>query len=240
MSPDDSMSHEDLGPSDPAAPADTLGSSKSISASPQEPEYGSAAMGTVPPRPDADLGESSPPAATPAEGWDPEGAELAAAFLDRARVGGRRRGASGPSTSGPGRRSSQGRRAPGAGWSGPAGDDRDPQPLASAVDRLVGEHGWGHDLAVHGAVARWDQVVGPDVAAHVRPERYAGGELTVRADSTAWATQVKLLAPDLVRRLNEEIGDGTVMRVTVLGPHAPSWRRGPRSIPGRGPRDTYG
>jgi predicted nucleic acid-binding Zn ribbon protein len=24
------------------------------------------------------------------------------------------------------------------------------------------------------------------------------------------------------------------------GPDAPSWKRGPRSIPGRGPRDTYG
>jgi predicted nucleic acid-binding Zn ribbon protein len=105
---------------------------------------------------------------------------------------------------------------------------------------LVGEHGWGQDLAVHGTVARWDQVVGPDVAAHVRPERYSAGELTVRADSTAWATQVKLLAPNLVRRLNEEIGDGIVTRVTVLGPHAPTWRTGPRTVPGRGPRDTYG
>ena len=66
------------------------------------------------------------------------------------------------------------------------------------LDRLVAEHGWGQDAAVHGTVARWAQVVGPDVAAHVRPERYSAGELMVRADSTAWATQVKLLAPNLV------------------------------------------
>lgn len=169
-------------------------------------------------------------------GWDPDGTDLAAALLDRVRAGGRR---ATRSSSGTGR-AAVGKRAPGAGWSGPSGDERDPLPLGSAVDRLVGEHGWSQELAVHGAVARWDQVVGPEVAAHVRPERYSTGELTVRADSTAWATQVRLLAPNLVRRLNEEIGDGTVMRVTVLGPNAPTWRRGPRTVPGRGPRDTYG
>ncbi|MDP4886606.1 MAG: DUF721 domain-containing protein, partial [Aquiluna sp.] len=25
-----------------------------------------------------------------------------------------------------------------------------------------------------------------------------------------------------------------------IGPSAPSWKKGPRSVPGRGPRDTYG
>lgn len=184
--------------------------------------------------------------ATPAAGetWDPEGTDLARALVARARAAGRpgvmqRTGtpdSGAPTGRGGGRR----RRAPGAGWSGPARDERDPQPLDVAVDRLVGEHGWGQDLAVHGVVARWDQVVGAELAAHVRPERYATGELTVRADSTAWATQVKLLAPNLVRRLNEEIGDGMVSRVVVLGPHAPNWRKGLRSVPGRGPRDTYG
>jgi predicted nucleic acid-binding Zn ribbon protein len=169
-------------------------------------------------------------------GWDPDGTDLAAAFLDRVQAAGRR---STRTTSGTGRAATR-RRPPGAGWSGPSGDERDPQPLGRAVDRLVGEHGWGQDLAVHGAVARWDQVVGAEVAAHVRPERFSAGELTVRADSTAWATQVRLLAPNLVRRLNEEIGDGTIVRVTVLGPHAPTWRWGPRTVPGRGPRDTYG
>jgi predicted nucleic acid-binding Zn ribbon protein len=49
-----------------------------------------------------------------------------------------------------------------------------------------------------------------------------------------------MLAPQLVRRLNEEAGEGTVRVVEVRGPSAPSWRRGPRSVKGRGPRDTYG
>jgi predicted nucleic acid-binding Zn ribbon protein len=49
------------------------------------------------------------------------------------------------------------------------------------------------------------------------------------------------MAPQLVAMLNEQLGDGTVTRIAVLGPDAPSWKKGRRSVrDGRGPRDTYG
>jgi len=109
------------------------------------------------------------------------------------------------------------------------------------MERLVAEHGWETDVAVHAVFGRWDQIVGPVVAEHCHPERYADAELVVRADSTAWATQMRLLAPMVLRRLNTELGHGGVARITVLGPEGPTWRRGPRSVrDGRGPRDTYG
>ena len=80
-----------------------------------------------------------------------------------------------------------------------------------------------------------------DVAEHCTPESFDEGRLVVRTDSTAWATQLRLLAPTLVRRLNEELGHGTVTLIEVLGPHGPTWKKGPRSArDGRGPRDTYG
>jgi predicted nucleic acid-binding Zn ribbon protein len=62
----------------------------------------------------------------------------------------------------------------------------------------------------------------------------------VRADSTAWATQLTLLAGSLVRRLNDELGDETVRVIDVQGPRGPSWRKGRLRVKGRGPRDTYG
>jgi predicted nucleic acid-binding Zn ribbon protein len=120
-------------------------------------------------------------------------------------------------------------------------DDRDPQTLTNTLGRLMRDQGWEVDVAVHGVMARWPSIVGPEMASHCQPESYTDTELTVRTDSTAWATQVRLLAPDLVRRLNAELGDGTVTRVKVEGPNAPSWRKGPRTVRGgRGPRDTYG
>ena len=65
--------------------------------------------------------------------------------------------------------------------------------------------------------------------------------LTVRCESTAWATSLRQLAPSLVGSLNRELGEGTITRITILGPAATSWKHGPRSVrDGRGPRDTYG
>ena len=129
-------------------------------------------------------------------------------------------------------------------------DERDPQLLDATMGRLVAERGWAEDVRVHGVFSRWAAIVGPDVARHARPVSFEraeagadrpGGRLTVQTDSTAWATEVRLLAGTVVRRLNEELGDGTVRVVDVKGPDAPSWRHGRRSLrDARGPRDTYG
>lgn len=125
--------------------------------------------------------------------------------------------------------------------SGARPDDRDPQLLTSAIGRLMRDQGWEVDVAVHGVMSRWPSIVGAEMAQHCTPESYIDTELSVRTDSTAWATQVRLLAPELVRRLNAVLGDGTVTRVNVQGPNGPSWRKGPRTVRGgRGPRDTYG
>ncbi|MCK9825157.1 DciA family protein [Nocardioides cavernae] len=125
--------------------------------------------------------------------------------------------------------------------SGARPDDRDPQPLGSAMGRLIAQHGWELDLKVQGVFGRWAELVGDEVAAHCTPESFADGRLVVRTDSTAWATQLKLLTPTVVRRLNEELGHGTVTVIEVLGPHLPTWTKGRLSSrDGRGPRDTYG
>ena len=125
--------------------------------------------------------------------------------------------------------------------SGAHPDDRDPQLLDNTIGRLIADQGWSTDVRVHGVFTRWEHLVGPEVAQHCRPESFSDSKLVVRTDSTAWATQMRLLAPTVVRRLNEELGDGTVTVIDVLGPTGPSWKRGPRSVrDGRGPRDTYG
>jgi predicted nucleic acid-binding Zn ribbon protein len=116
----------------------------------------------------------------------------------------------------------------------------DPQRLGSAIDGLLGTRGWQQRAAMGSVFGRWEEIVGRDLAAHTRPDSFADGELAVTADSTAWATQVRLLAPVLLQRLNAELGDGSVRRVKVRGP-APPRRRGGWRVPGgRGPRDTYG
>ena len=117
---------------------------------------------------------------------------------------------------------------------------RDPLGLGSVVNRLVSERGWSSPVAVGSVMAQWNTLVGPDIAAHCQPDSFTGTVLQVRCDSTSWATQLRLLSASLLARFDAELGAGVVTKIQVLGPAAPNWRKGYRSVSGRGPRDTYG
>lgn len=123
----------------------------------------------------------------------------------------------------------------------PRSSDRDPKLLGEAIDDLVTDRGWSTEVTVHAMLGRWPALVGPQNADHSVPEAFRDGVLTIRADSTAWATNLRFIAPQIVAILNDKLGDGTVTRVQIVGPDAPSWKHGRRSVrDGRGPRDTYG
>lgn len=117
----------------------------------------------------------------------------------------------------------------------------DPQPLGDALDELIATRGWQREVNLHHLLGRWAELVGPTNAEHSHPEGFADRVLTVRTDSTAWATNLRMLAPAVLARLNDQLGDQTVRLIVVKGPDAPSWKHGLRSVrDGRGPRDTYG
>jgi len=120
------------------------------------------------------------------------------------------------------------------------GTGRDPELLGTAVDRLIRDRGWTADASAASLTTRWAEIVGPELADHVQPESFEEGVLVLRAESTSWATQVRLLMGTVRKAIDQAVGDGVVTTVTVKGPTAPSWKSGLRSVPGRGPRDTYG
>jgi len=104
----------------------------------------------------------------------------------------------------------------------------DPQPLTTAVDGLLAARGWHQRAAVGGIFGKWPEIVGPQLAAHTTPDSFEDGELTVSADSDAWSAQLRLLTPQLLARLAEELGESTVTRITVRGPSHHRPRRGSR------------
>lgn len=127
------------------------------------------------------------------------------------------------------------------GYSGPGPSVRDPQSLSGLLDRVIMERGWTTPLAVSSVMARWDKLVGPQLASKATPESFSDGVILVRCESTAWAVQVRHMKYDIIRRFNSELGDEVVRDVKAFGPNAPSWKKGLRVAPGgRGPRDTYG
>jgi predicted nucleic acid-binding Zn ribbon protein len=178
-----------------------------------------------------------PDAPVPPSDDDTRIGDAAASALARARAAAAERGLR------PGMKPRRRRRPaePGTTLSGPDHDGRDPALLGDQLDRLLVDRGWTVDVAVGSVMGRWPDIVGPDIAAHVEPLTFVDGVLTVRADSTAWATQLRLLSSSLLARVEQEIGAGAVTELKVVGPSAPSWSRGGRRSPdSRGPRDTYG
>ncbi len=120
-------------------------------------------------------------------------------------------------------------------------DGRDPTLLGSALDGLVAARGWELDIEIGSVMGRWDQIVGAEVAAHCVPVTFDDGVLVVRAESTSWATQLRLLQSQLLARIAAETSPDIVRDVRIVGPSAPSWKHGRRGVTGgRGPRDTYG
>ncbi|HET6876903.1 MAG TPA: DciA family protein [Jatrophihabitans sp.] len=182
---------------------------------------------------------------------EPDEADLARSVLDdvRAARGGRPGGAGARARPGRGGREARrrirqenlaGRNR--GGYSGPGVDPvRDPQRIGALIDGFVAERGWQRPLADARVFADWAQLVGADVAAHCAPQSLRDGELRIAAESTAWATQLRLLSATLLARLVAELGPHVVTKLVISGPVAPSWKHGGFSIRGaRGPRDTYG
>lgn len=134
------------------------------------------------------------------------------------------------------RRSNANRRT----WSGAGPDERDPQRLGSLTAAVSNRRGWADKVVAGTVLGCWDAVVGADIASRAQPVSLAGGVLSVTAESTAWATQLRMAQSEILRRIAVAVGHGVVRQLRITGPAAPSWRMGERHLRGLGPRDTYG
>lgn len=168
------------------------------------------------------------------------GMDLVRRALEEARGAARNQG----KEVGRGGRSPGARRSAGRGnrrtWSGPGPDRRDPQPFGTVANELAKSRGWTPKVAEGSVFAQWVTVVGEQIAEHAEPTTLRDGVLSVAAESTAWATQLRMVQAQLLAKIAAAVGDGVVKSLKITGPVAPSWRKGPRHISGRGPRDTYG
>jgi predicted nucleic acid-binding Zn ribbon protein len=132
------------------------------------------------------------------------------------------------------------RRAAGDDTSVPYGAGREPAGLGDVLGTLTSTMGWDSPMARAELLAGWPEIVGQETAAHTEPLGIEDGILTVRCDSTAWAQQLRTMRSAVAVRISEKHGAAGIESVRFIGPDTPSWKRGPRAIPGRGPRDTYG
>jgi predicted nucleic acid-binding Zn ribbon protein len=188
---------------------------------------------------DADAGEVGPVEDRSEQPTKLSGIDLVRRTLEEARATARAQGKDagrGRATPVSGRRVAGRRRS----WSGPGPDIRDPQPLGRIAQDVAKKRGWSAHVAEGTVLGHWPLVVGQDIADHATPTALNEGVLSVTAESTAWATQLRMVQAQLLAKIAAAVGNGVVTSLKITGPAAPSWRKGPRHISGRGPRDTYG
>lgn len=122
----------------------------------------------------------------------------------------------------------------------PFGGGRDAVGLGDVIDSLTAKLGWNSPLAQSELLASWAAIVGEETAEKSQPMAIDEGVLLVRCESTAWAQQLRNMRSHVMTQIALRYPDAGIVAVEFKGPNAPSWKRGPRAIPGRGPRDTYG
>lgn len=117
---------------------------------------------------------------------------------------------------------------------------RDPRGLGDVLADLTRQSGWDSHLSREDIVLQWAEVAGPDTALRSQPVGMIEGTLTVQCDSTAWAKQLHLMRTQILTEIIRRFPDAGIDTIRFIGPDVPSWKWGTRTVPGRGPRDTYG
>lgn len=100
-----------------------------------------------------------------------------------------------------------------------------PAGLGELLNGVVNRRRWAERLEGAVVLARWEELVGPELARRCRPLKLVAGRLLVRAENPAWATQISYLAGDLEARIAQELRPGLVHEIkVVVGPLDPPQR----------------
>ena len=97
----------------------------------------------------------------------------------------------------------------------PPRSEEEPKRIGESLDKVARRLGAPGAQSLTAVFAHWEEVVGASVAAHARPTSLRDGVLRVEVDEPGWATQLRYLAPDIVRRCTDVAGPDVVVSVEV-------------------------
>lgn len=117
---------------------------------------------------------------------------------------------------------------------------RDVDSLGTLLRREMKRRGWNGQLASGWIASNWERVVGEKIAQHTTVEMVKNATVFISCDSTAWATNLRYMQTHILKEIGRYVGPDVIAQLRIFGPKAPSWRKGPLHVKGRGPRDTYG
>ncbi|RPK78164.1 DUF721 domain-containing protein [Streptomyces sp. ADI98-10] len=151
---------------------------------------------------------------------EPSGIDLARLALQQARLAARSKG--GEARAPRRRRATTTRR-----------DGQEPSGFAAVLAGLMADRAWELPAAGGSVLDRWPDIataITPHLHHHVRAMAYhpETGQLDLRPDSSAYATQLRLISTRIITAANEATGTNTVRTIRVLPPGPP-----PADLPAR-------
>ncbi|MDD7582053.1 DciA family protein [Corynebacterium sp. 32222D000AT] len=112
--------------------------------------------------------------------------------------------------------------------------------LGMALGREIIERGWQQDLAHGWIMGHWALLVGERIAAHTRPEKIDGQTVYIQTDNSNWATELRYLQHQIIKRIAETIGPDVVTELKIVGPKQHRNYQGRMWVKPQGSQDTYG
>jgi predicted nucleic acid-binding Zn ribbon protein len=103
---------------------------------------------------------------------------------------------------------------------------------SDVIERTLKRLGLSQGVRAHRAFEIWEAAVGPQVAAHARPERISNRVLRVEVDHNTWLQQLHFMKALILSRLNDRLGEGTLIDIDLrLGRPKPLESEAPRPAP---------
>jgi len=90
------------------------------------------------------------------------------------------------------------------------------QRLGPAIEDLLGKLGITGKIREYDAVFHWPGVVGEQVTRVTEAQSIKNGILLVRVSNGPWRNELQMLKPEIIRKLNESLGEELVKDIRFL------------------------
>jgi hypothetical protein len=92
----------------------------------------------------------------------------------------------------------------------------EPRPVGELLAQWLGRKHLDGEIRQYTVWNRWAEIVGERVAARTLPQSLRDGLLTVTVASSAWLNELSFMRADIVRRVNECVGQGIVTGLRLV------------------------
>jgi hypothetical protein len=87
--------------------------------------------------------------------------------------------------------------------------------LSITLGKMLKARGLESRLSEYRVLGQWEKAVGAVIARHARPQSVRGKKLTLVVDSPAWMQQLSLLKPELLEKMNTNLGRDLIREITL-------------------------